>query len=153
MLNEKVSADHSMKVLFVGLGSIGQRHLQNLRECVSVETTVMAYRTSDSNSVIENGQLIPCESLAGHYSLVEYSSFDKALEQNPDVGFVCNPSSLHLETAIKLAHNGSHLFVEKPLATDVRGLSVLEDLIREYELTTMVGYHTRFDPAVREVYC
>jgi predicted dehydrogenase len=147
----KNSSKPIRKVLFVGLGSVGQRHLQNFKEVTSMDTVVLAYRTSNMNCVIKNGRALPCESLAGYYDLIEYKDFDKALEQNPDLGFVCNPSNLHLETAIKLAKNGSHLFIEKPLATDTKDLSILENLIKKNKLITMVGFQTRFHPAVGEV--
>lgn len=151
MFNKKICTNHIKKVLFVGLGSIGQRHLQNFKELTSFASTLIAYRTSNLNSVIKDGQATPCKSLADHYNLIEYNSFDKALEQNPDIGFICNPSNLHLKTAIKLAKNRCHLFIEKPLATNTRDLDVLENLIKKNKLITMVGYQTRFHPAVREV--
>lgn len=151
MSDKKISSNLAMKALFVGLGSVGQRHLQNFKKITSADTVVLAYRTSNLNCVIQNGRALPCKSLAGYYDLIEYNNFDKALEQNPDVGFVCNPSNLHLETAIKLAKNSSHLFIEKPLATDTKDLSILENLIKKNKLITMVGFQTRFHPAAGEV--
>lgn len=138
-----------LKALFVGLGSIGQRHLQNLQELMPAE--VIAYRTSRLDSVIRNGRAIPCEGLANYYNLTEYRDLNEALAQKPDISFVCNPSSLHLETAIKLAEKGSHLFIEKPLATDIRELGVLENLVEKNKLITMVGFQTRFHPVLKAV--
>ena len=53
-----------MKALFVGLGSIGQRHLRNIRQLVGDDLEVIAYRArSDSpllgadGTVIENSRI------------------------------------------------------------------------------------------------
>ena len=38
---------------------------------------------------------------------------DKALAENPDVAFICNPSSLHMETTMKIAekqHKAAHYY-------------------------------------------
>lgn len=137
------------KALFVGLGSIGQRHLQNLK-LLRPEIEVIAYRTSFNQDVIKEGKKVPnCK--ISDYGLIEYRDLDKALKQKPDIGFVCNPSNLHLETAIKLAEYNCHLFIEKPLDISAAGLYSLENLIKKNNLITMVGYQTRFHPAVKKI--
>ena len=109
-----------MKALFLGLGSIGQRHLQNFKKLVPVESEVIAHRSSDKNLVIVDGTATQCHSLADYYNLKEYSSFSEAIEQAPDISFICNPSNLHLASAIRLAGIGSNLFIEKPVATAIK---------------------------------
>jgi len=140
-----------MKALFVGLGSIGQRHLKNLKRLAGSSCTLLAYRTTDSNDIIKDGLAFPCESLADYYDFIEYASFAAALDQKPDVSFICNPSKFHLETAIPLAECGSHLFIEKPLATDNILLDKLESIVQQKKIIAMVGYQNRFHPCVQEV--
>ena len=43
-----------MKVLFVGLGGIGQRHLRNLQHLVGANLEVIAYRERNSSRVISD---------------------------------------------------------------------------------------------------
>ena len=43
-----------MKVLFVGLGSAGQRHLRNLKKLLGDEITVMAYRVRRHPRTFDN---------------------------------------------------------------------------------------------------
>ena len=141
-----------MKALFLGLGSIGQRHLQNFIELVPVKSEIIAYRsTLSSNKIIINGNSKSCESLPDYYNLIEYTNFEDVLEQRPDVSFICNPSNLHLDAAIKLAGVGSNLFIEKPVATDLNNFSVLEDLVKEKMLITFIGYQSRFHPALIKI--
>ena len=139
-----------MKVLFIGLGSIGQRHLQNFNELRPEYSTVLAYRTSKSDKVIKNGNVIPNKKLSQYYNLIEFSDLNKAICEHPDIAFICNPSRLHLETALKLAENNIHLFIEKPLATSLSSLDDLDKCIDKNVLINMVGYQTRFNPLVLE---
>ena len=95
-----------MKVLFVGLGSIGKRHLKNLIHIASrrgVSLEVDALRSSlkplppELAAVIKH-QYIDFEQL-GHY----------------DVAFITNPTSLHASTLADLAGKAENLFIEKPI--------------------------------------
>lgn len=139
-----------MKALFIGLGSIGQRHLRNFKELAGDKFKVIAYRTTNLNYIIIDGKVEPCHSLSDYYGFIEYMSFEDALDQKPDIGFICNPSKLHLETALKLAERGTHLFIEKPMATDTKLVNELENIIRQKRLITMIGYQSRFHPCVQE---
>ena len=104
-----------MKALFIGLGSAGQRHLQNFIELRPQYAPALAYRTSKSNRVIKNGDIVPDKKLSRYYNIIEFTEIDKALNENPDVAFICNPSCLHMETALRIAENNIHFFIEKPL--------------------------------------
>ena len=119
-----------MKALFIGLGSVGQRHLQNFIALRPHYTPIIAYRTSKSNRVIKNGDIVPNKHLSDYYNLIEFTEIDQALNENPDVSFICNPSSLHLETALKIAENKIHFFIEKPLAVVATGINDLENIMR-----------------------
>ena len=139
-----------MKALFIGLGSIGQRHLQNFIEIRPRYSPVLAYRTSKSDKVIINGKVLSEEKLPNYYNMVEFYEIEQALNENPDVAFISNPSSLHIETAAKIAEHNIHFFIEKPLGVGASGIEYLENQIREKNLITMVGYQTRFNPVVVE---
>jgi len=139
-----------MKALFIGLGSIGQRHLQNFIELRPHYTPALAYRTSKSNNVIKNGDIVPDKTLSNYYNILEFTKIEEALDENPDVAFICNPSYLHMETALRIAENNIHFFIEKPLAVTTSGIKDLENKINKNKLINMVGYQTRFNPAVIE---
>ena len=140
-----------MKALFIGLGSVGQRHLQNFIELRPNYSPVLAFRSSKLDKVIKNGKVLSGEILSKYYNLLEFFEIDQALNENPDIAFICNPSSLHIETAVKIAEQNIHLFIEKPLGVGASGIECLENQIREKGLITMVGFQTRFNPVVAEV--
>ena len=75
-----------MKALFVGLGSIGQRHLRNLKTLIR-DIEILAYRKS-RNVPFLNNKNNPCENidLKKFYKIKEFICFKKALEEKPDIG-------------------------------------------------------------------
>ena len=73
-----------MKFLFVGCGSIGKRHIRNLKSLIPCE--ILAYRVrKDDLGDFEKS-----------YAIQTFDDLDKALDQKPNAVFVTNPTSLHL---------------------------------------------------------
>jgi predicted dehydrogenase len=125
--------------LVAGVGSVGNRHLNNLR-ALGIRNLLL-FRTGLGSPAIgpESGEY-PVE-----------SSLEKALARGPKAVIVSNPTSLHVETALQAARSGAHLFIEKPLSHAPDGV---EDLAREVEtrgLTAMVAFQFRFHPGLRRV--
>ena len=138
-----------MKTLFVGLGSIGQRHLRNLKSLIP-DIEILAYRTS-KNVPFLNEQNNPCENidLTKFYKIKEYICLKKALDQKPDMVFITNPSRFHSYAAIEALKTGSFVFIEKPLSSDFK--SALEIINLENKLKRklcMVGFQYRYHPAL-----
>lgn len=86
-----------MKVLFVGLGSIGKKHLQNLRSLGDFE--IDALRTKEINDL--------------NLSKV-YTSYNE-VPNDYDIIFITNPTNLHYEAIEKLADKTKNMFIEKPI--------------------------------------
>ena len=60
-----------MKILFVGLGSIGQRHLQNFKEIYGDLHHIFHLKSSANNLFIENGKAYEVDNLAKKYEINE----------------------------------------------------------------------------------
>jgi len=139
-----------MKALFIGLGSIGQRHLRNLRK-LRPDVEIMAVRSTNTAPVLsDSNQIISGVSIAGHYQLKEFDSLQEALGQKPDAVFVTNPTSLHIEVVRTALEAGCYIFVEKPLSHEWEGV---DDLMAAEEKTgskrIAIGYQFRFNPALQ----
>ncbi len=135
-----------MRALFVGLGSIGQRHLNNFKNIVGNLAEIIVYRETNHNALIKDGKQIPCESLEIFYGFQQVDSFHDGLNKQPDIVFITNPSSKHLEFAIKAARHGCNLFIEKPLSHNLDGIDLLSELVYDKKIIVGVGYQTRFHP-------
>jgi len=126
-----------MKIIFFGLGSIGQRHARLILK--NFKHTVFAYR---SNKKAKPNNL----------GIQEVHSWQAIKKISPDAAFITNPSFLHLETAIRCAKLGMNLFIEKPLCSNTSGLDRLIKIVKNKKLTTYVAYCLRFHPAIESLY-
>ncbi|MCB2226145.1 MAG: Gfo/Idh/MocA family oxidoreductase [Desulfarculaceae bacterium] len=126
-----------MKALFIGLGSAGRRHLRLLLE-LAPEVEVMALRSGLG--------------MAGVPELAAYggrsiNDWDEALAWQPDFAVIANPTSLHLDTARRLAEAGVPFLLEKPVSHTADGLDDLAAEVAARSLPVLVGLQLRHHPA------
>jgi predicted dehydrogenase len=142
-----------MKILMVGLGAIGQRHLRNLRKLMGTDLEILAYRFRNKSKVLTDDLKIESDiTLEDKYNIHSYSDLDQALAQKPDVVFVCNPSSFHMPTALQAAQAGCHLFIEKPLSHNLDHVDELINLVESQKTKAVVGYQMRFNPCLQHLH-
>ena len=128
-----------MKILIAGLGSIGRRHLRNLK-ALGVEELFL-YRTHQST--------LPDEDLAPY---PVFNTLQKALDQKPAAVVISNPTSLHLDVAVPAARSGCHLFLEKPISHSLDGIDTLQTVVEIAGIQVMGGYQFRFHPGLNIVH-
>jgi predicted dehydrogenase len=139
-----------MKVLFCGLGSIGQRHLRNLRAFLGNDVAILAYRSLGQSPVLNPDMTAkPNANLDTTYNIRSFSNLNDALAEKPDAVFVTNPNTLHLPVALAAARAGCHLFIEKPLSHSLEGVDELIEIVERKKLVAFVGYQFRFHPGLR----
>ena len=139
-----------MKALFCGLGSLGQRHVRNLRTLLGDAVEILAYRQRRRALVLSDTMTIrPGAELESTYGIRSFDSLDAALDERPDVVFVTNPNTLHLPVALAAARAGCHLFIEKPLSHSLNGVDELIELVESQRLVAFVGYQFRFHPGLQ----
>lgn len=142
-----------MKILMVGLGGIGQRHVRNLVALLGADLELIAYRTRKLSTVLTDRlQVEPGSDLESKYHIRAFDRLEDALAQGPQAAFICNPSSLHLPVALQAARAGCHLFIEKPLSNDLQGVEELAALIEQKHLAAFVGYQMRFHPCLQRLH-
>lgn len=136
-----------MNILFLGLGSIGQRHLINARK-IFHKAKFFALRKKNKNIVIKNVKIEKRVNLSKYYKFQTCNSLKDAKRIKPTITFICNPSSFHLRDAKTFAKTGSHLFIEKPLLGNNHEIKKLVNILKSKSLNSMVGFQLRFHPAV-----
>ena len=93
----------TMKVCFVGVGSIARRHIRNLHEIDGqIQIDVLRHEKA-------SGSDLPDEVTGDCY----YSEGD--VPNDYDVIFITNPTAFHYETLARLHDRGKHFFIEKPV--------------------------------------
>lgn len=136
-----------MKVLVVGLGAIGQRHVRNLRALLGAAVEVHAVRARGLTHVLTDGlQIEPGAEVEQRYGIIREPDFETGLACKPHVVFVTNPSSLHVPVALAAAEAGAHVFIEKPLSHDLGDVDRLVETVERRGVVAFVGYQLRFHP-------
>lgn len=129
-----------IRVLVVGCGSIGRRHINNLK---SLGVTNFILCDTSEESLKKAGQ--------GMEKPMLTTKFSHAVAQMPQAAIICTPSSLHLEMAMELAKNGVHLLIEKPLSHTLEGVAELERLAEEKKIVAMMAMCYRFHPVLMHI--
>ena len=108
----------TLTALFIGLGSIGSRHLKNLHTICAERGITLA---ADALRSSLNRPLRPgvAELLRAQFTALD----DPAARGHYDLAFITNPTSLHAETLQSLRGRAGALFIEKPIfSADQAGL-------------------------------
>lgn len=128
------------KILFFGLGSIGLRHLQVLKEIDKFD--IAAYRTKKGLKKIP-------ERIE---EKIKYFYHEKdAFAWNPDFMIVSNPTNLHLKYLLKSIDHKIDALIEKPIASDFIQIKKAEDKIKNRKNNIYVGYNLRFHPIITKI--
>jgi predicted dehydrogenase len=142
-----------MKILIIGLGGIGQRHLRNLRMLPGNDMQIIACDPRPNPPVLTDQlKLEEGARLEEKYNLAIFQDIEQALAQKPQAAFICNPTSLHVPSAIRAVQAGCAVFIEKPLSHDLEQVDKLISMVDSRGLTGVVGYQMRFHPCLQRLH-
>ncbi len=123
------------RILIVGLGSIGTRHLGLARELKpDADIRVLRHQACAQTPEYADG----C-----------FSILEDAIEFAPQLSVIANPAPFHMPVAIALANAGSHLLIEKPLAASLDDVPSLLEIVRLKNSVLLMGYNLRFLPSLQ----
>ncbi|MCI9024378.1 MAG: Gfo/Idh/MocA family oxidoreductase [Dorea sp.] len=125
---------NSLKICFIGVGSIAKRHINNLRMIADqrkIDLTVEALRR-DVN--VEEEQKL---------KIVKSYKDYKDLSDDYDVIFITNPTEFHMETLQKVLNKSKSFFIEKPLAS-VKNIDQVKKFIFPKERVYYVACPLRY---------
>lgn len=126
-----------MKILVIGIGSTGERHISNLMS-LGYNNIILLRRKKKPMRTIKN--IFPT-----------YFNLENALNERPDIAFICNPTNEHVNTAIKCAQKNCHIFIEKPISNNLTGSKELKKIISKTKKVVMVGYMMRYHPCILKI--
>lgn len=130
-----------MKSLVLGCGSIGRRHLANLRQMGLTELAACDPRPEALDRVRRE---LGVEEL--------YSDAEEALRAvSSGSVFICSPTALHLEQLRQAVEAGCHVYVEKPLAHLLDGLEELLARAEGEGLVVVCGYNQRYNEGINRL--
>lgn len=128
------------RILVIGVGSIGERHLRCFKNTGRADVAIC-----EPNDKLR-------ADVAGRYDIARaYASLSDALKDEHDAAVICTPAPLHIPIAIDLAKAGIHLLIEKPLSTTFDRIDELKTIVREKQLTVAVAYVHRANPVLAQM--
>ena len=134
------------KILFVGLGGAGQRHLRIFRELLS-GTVMTAYRVTAKTPLLNSDFTVNHDtSVAVRYGVQCFGSLQDALDDKPDLIVISTPTALHYNVALAAAERGIDIFIEKPFSHNLDGFQAFQDLVLQKKLRFFVSFQRRFHP-------
>jgi predicted dehydrogenase len=123
------------RIVIVGLGSIGRRHLRLARELFpNADIRVLRHQTANEVPEFSNG----C-----------FSSIEEAIAFAPQIAVIASPAPFHTATAQALAEVGVHLLIEKPLSISLDGIMHLLETCQKQDKVLLTGYNLRFMPSLQ----
>lgn len=123
------------RILIVGLGSIGKRHLRLARGLLP-NTDIRVLRS-------RAGSAVPATANGGFFSI------DDAIAFAPQIAVIASPAPFHIATAQALAEVGVHLLIEKPLSASLDGVAQLLKTCHQRGTVLLTGYNLRFLPSLQ----
>ncbi len=124
-----------LRLLVVGVGSIGERHVRCFLATGRVQVSVC-----DTNPVL-------LKRIAAQYPVdCCFDTLDEALRHAFDAVVIATPAHLHIPMADQAVRSGCHLLIEKPLSVDLAGIEALQSFVAEQQRLVMVAYVMRSHP-------
>ncbi|HVI07436.1 MAG TPA: Gfo/Idh/MocA family oxidoreductase [Candidatus Binatia bacterium] len=135
-----MSTPRAISVLVVGSGSIGRRHMGNLRK---LGITRLAACDPHPDRL---------EYVRSEFQAESFSSLDQALTSfRPDAVLICSPPVCHVPQAMQALYAGAHIFIEKPLSDRLDGIDELRREAEGKKLAVQIGYNLRFHPPIEKL--
>lgn len=140
------------KVLFVGLGGVGQRHMRNFRQIMGDSVEIFAYRKRNAQFVLNNKlEIVEGETLNEKYGIKCVDTLEEAFAYGIDIVFICNPTSMHADILEKALQADCNIFIEKPIAESTEALKRIEKAVRLFDKVIYVGYQNRYHPCIMKL--
>ncbi|WP_417735942.1 Gfo/Idh/MocA family protein [Rosistilla oblonga] len=128
------------RILVIGAGSIGERHLRCFQTTGRCE---LAFCEPMKDRRLEVSQ---------RYGINGYPSWEQALENEPlSAAVIASPAPMHIPMARGLADRGLDLLIEKPLSLKTDGISELLETVQQKKLRVGVGFVYRALPALQNM--
>ena len=122
------------RIVIIGFGSIGKRHLRLARRLFPrADIRVLRRNHTGETPEFSNGL---------------FTTIDEVRQFSPQLSVISNPATHHIAYAQIMAEIGSHILVEKPLSDNLIGISKLQETCNDKGLVLLLGYNLRFLPSL-----
>ena len=133
--------NNPLKVAVLGVGSMGRNHARVYNDLDGTRLVAVA----------DNDMQIASD-VAADYGASAYPSYQDLLaSESPDAVSIAVPTALHEQVALDALEAGSHVLIEKPIASTMEAGRRIIDRARTLGRKLMIGHIVRFNPAIQEL--
>jgi predicted dehydrogenase len=131
----------TVKLGIIGLGYIGQIHLQHSLKIPNAEVLAVA---DLSPKALKKAKKTGVQNAFTSYE-------DLLKDPEIDAAIIALPTHLHLQCAIRTAEAGKDIFLEKPMARTVEEAKEIISVAQKHSVKLMIGYPLRFNKTFRTI--
>ncbi|TKX32160.1 Gfo/Idh/MocA family protein [Campylobacter estrildidarum] len=121
-----------MKIGIIGLGKMGQNHLNELARNSHFKINALFDLYQSPN--------------LSQFNNIFFNDLDEFIKQDNDIIIIATPTNSHLDIAKKVLNSAKVLLIEKPLALNLAQIEELKKIAQNKKIA--VGFCERFNPAV-----
>jgi 2-hydroxy-4-carboxymuconate semialdehyde hemiacetal dehydrogenase len=126
-----------MKVIVVGPGAFGIKHLDGIKNIDGIEVIALVGRS-----------LAKAQAVADKYGIKQvFNDLGEALKIEADAVILCTPTQQHAAQSIQCMQAGKNVQVEIPLADSWEDSLAVVETQKKTGLICMVGHTRRFNPS------
>ncbi len=127
-----------MKIVMVGQGAFGQKHLDGLKNINGVEVASLVGGNPESTAAVAKKYGIP------HHT----TKLSEALAQpGVEAAILTSPTQVHASQAIEVMRAGKHVEIEIPIADSLADSRQILAVQKETGKIAMAGHTRRFNPS------
>ncbi len=126
-----------MKLLMIGQGAFGHKHLDALKAIDDVEVVSIVGGSEDSTKATAEKFNIP------HWT----TNLEEGLSQDVEAAIITSPTPIHAEQAIAVMRAGKHVMIEIPMSDTLEDAEAICQVQKETGLVAMAGHTRRFNPS------
>jgi predicted dehydrogenase len=144
----KTVTKKNIKILFFGLGGVGQRHLRNILQlCNNPKIAAIKY-SANTFEITDHLEIDTSVNIIKKYNISIYKNLKDAVKIfQPDIAIIATPSNSHSAIALDALKNGMHVFLEKPITTNMDELELIKKYLNQNDGNLSINYMMRSDPS------
>jgi 2-hydroxy-4-carboxymuconate semialdehyde hemiacetal dehydrogenase len=132
-----------MKVLMIGQGAFGCKHLDALQNIDDVEVVSIVGGSEESTKAV-----------AEKYGIAHWTTdlAEGLAQPGVEAAIITSPTPIHAKQAIEVMRAGKHVMIEIPMADTLADAQAICDVQTETGLVAMAGHTRRFNPSHQYVH-
>jgi len=134
-----MKAEPSIRLAIAGLGLIGLRHADCIRQIDGVELCAIVDPAREA------------QDKAAELGVDWFADLREMINsERPDGLILSTPTPLHVKQGLECAEMSIPTLVEKPLADNLQGAEILVQAFEAANIPLLVGHHRRFNPIIQK---